>query len=132
MFICKAHTSVTAVAYAKLATALNLYWPIIFITYNQVLSTTAKRRDLLANPGRSWSLRLILADFLVTTANILHFIIIKIGRDTNRVARKKARQDSILSSCLFSRESWTHSENCTIHMSFMVAIFFCLLYVFNL
>ena len=71
--------------------------------HNEVLSTAAKRRGLLHNPGH-WSLWPILVDFLATTTNMMHSII-KIGRDTNRVGDnfiKKERKTSFHSWLLLA------------------------------
>jgi len=90
----------------------------VFITDNWVLASASKRKDLLLNPGH-WSLRPILVDSSVTTANMMHSIS-RIGRNTNTVAdnlAKKARQTSIPSSCLFSCQSCTHSRNYAIQMA---------------
>jgi hypothetical protein len=64
----------------------------VFITNNRVLAYASKRKDLLHNPGH-WFLRPILADFLITTASMMHSIS-KIGRSANTVTdnlAKKAR-----------------------------------------
>ncbi|KAJ1296854.1 hypothetical protein BS78_01G334200 [Paspalum vaginatum] len=66
-------------------------------------------------PGH-WSLRPILAEFAGITERMQHSVI-KIRRDTNKVAgklSKQARQAAILSSCLYSCESFVHSTHCTV------------------
>ena len=102
---------------AKLALALNLQVANL-LTDNQIVATAAQEGSLLHNPGH-WSLRPILADLAEATRG-MHYSIIKIGREANKVAdklAKQARQAPIPSSCLYSCEALGHSQNCIVQMA---------------
>jgi len=99
---------------ARLAAALNLQ-VVNFLTDNEILADAAKRRSSCQYPGH-WSLRHIIAEFAEITEGMQHPII-KINRDTNKMAdrlAKQARQATISSSCLFSCEANVHSTQCTV------------------
>jgi len=99
---------------ARLAAALNLQ-VVNFLTDNEILADAAKRRSSRQYPGH-WSLRPIIAEFAEITEGMQHSII-KINRDTNKMAdrlAKQARQATISSSCLFSCEANVHSTQCTV------------------
>jgi len=88
------------------------------LTDNQIVATAAQEGSLLHNPGH-WSLRPILADLAEATRG-MHYSIIKIGREANKVAdklAKQARQAPIPSSCLYSCEALGHSQNCIVQMA---------------
>ena len=99
---------------ARLAAALHLQ-VVNFLTDNEILADAAKRRSSRQYPGH-WSLRPIIAEFAEITEGMQHSII-KINRDTNKMAdrlAKQARQATISSSCLFSCEANVHSTQCTV------------------
>jgi len=89
-----------------------------FLTDNEMVATAAQKNSLCLSPGH-WPLRPILVERVTITQGMQH-LIIKVRRETNKVAdklAKQARQASVTSSCLYSCEAFTHSRPCNVQQA---------------
>ena len=94
-----------------LAVALDL-WNAALLTDNQVVASAVLAASPRSHPGH-WLLHPIIAE-VQDIKQAKSYSVIKIGRQTNKIADALAKRATIPTSCFFSCQALAHSPTCNI------------------
>ena len=94
-----------------LAVALDL-WNAALLTDNQVVASAVLAGSPRSHPGH-WLLHPIIAE-VQDIKQAKSYSVIKIGRQTNKIADALAKRATIPTSCFFSCQALAHSPTCNI------------------